>query len=253
MATNGSLIITAAGEVEPTTLEPSCLLAFIDETGDEHFSDSAHPVFGLGGCAMLVEDYVAYVLPKWVEMKRQHFWGADVALHANELRSPSRKQLEALSTFFETDVFTRLVAVASRMTAFQVGFVPFQAVAQVLLKRVERAALRFQLSGIALLLESSSRADSKANRYLGHIDTALIERNSGTVQAPIHRYFVPKALHEPGLEVADFIMHAVGGQVRESLKNPSRPRRKDFAAIFDSVPRHAVEYMHIAEVKLSDA
>lgn len=253
MADATSLTLTTAEDNTPTTLEASCLLAFVDETGDEGFSDPQHPVFGLGGCAMLVADYTSYIRPQWKDMKKQHFGGAEVLLHANELQSPSPSQLEALGGFFKTDRFTRIVVVASSKTAFSGGHPPFQPIALSLLKRIERAALRFRLSSVALIVESSSRANSLANQYLGPFDTIRIESGRGTVEAPIHRYFLPKALNEPGLEMADFIMNAVGGQARARLRDPSSPPRKDFAAVIHSVPRHAVEYMAIEKVEVSAA
>lgn len=39
------------------SLEPTCLIVFIDETGEEAFSDKNYAIFGLGGCAVLATDY----------------------------------------------------------------------------------------------------------------------------------------------------------------------------------------------------
>jgi hypothetical protein len=251
MVQAASLTLTTTENAEAATLEASCLLAFVDETGDEGFSDPQHPVFGLGGCALVVDDYVSWVRPQWKEMKRQYFGGAEVPLHASDLRAPSPGQLGALSTFFKSDRFTRIVAVASSKTAFPDGHPPFQSIALCLLKRIERAALRFRLTSIALIVESSTRANSLVNQYLGPFDKVRIENDRGTIEAPIHRYFLPKYLNEPGMEVADFIMNAVGGQARSRLKNPSCPPRKDFAAIIHSVPQHAVEYLAIEKVEVN--
>lgn len=253
MPEGATLTLTTAEGTTPIVLEATCLVAFIDETGDEGFSDPQHPVFGLGGCAMPVGAYVSHVRPVWIEMKRQNFGSADVALHASDLRSPSQNQLDALTNFFKTDCFTRIVAVASSKTAFPDGHPPFQPIALCLLKRIERASLRFPLSSIALIVESSSRANSLTNQYLGPFDTARIETARSTVKAPIHRYFLPKSLNEPGLEIADFIMNAVGGQARARLKDPASPLRRDFAAVIHSVPANAVEYMAIDKVELNAA
>lgn len=198
---------------------------------------------------MPVGTYVSYVRPGWIEMKRQHFGGADIALHASELRSLSQNQLDALTNFFKMDCFTRIVAVASSKTAFPGGHPPFELIALCLLKRIEKAALRFPLSSIALIVEKSSRADSLTNQYLGPFGTVRIETASSTVEAPIHRYFLPKALNEPGMEIADFIMNAVGGHIRARMKNPASPLRKDFVAVIHSVPKNAVEYMSIDKVE----
>lgn len=246
-----SLTLTFAGDNKPVTLEPSCLLVFVDETGDEGFSDALHPVFGLGGCALLVADYTGFVRPQWLEMKQQHFGGRDKRLHANELSSPSPAQIAALCEFFSTDRFTRVVSVASSKTAFPGGHPPFQLIALSLLKRIEHAASRFLLSRLAMIVESSSRTNSLANRYLGPFNTARIEGQQGCVEARIDHYFIPKALNEPGSEIADFIMHAVGGQVRARLREPSSIPRKDFSAVFHSVPKKAVEYFSIESAEVN--
>ncbi len=138
-----SLTLTVAESQEPITLESSCLLVFIDETGDEAFSDPQHPVFGLGGCAMLVADYTTWVRPRWLQMKQRFFGGPDVPLHANELRVPSQAQIDALCEVFAIDRFTRVVAVASSKAAFPDGHPPYQLIALTLMKRIERAGSRF--------------------------------------------------------------------------------------------------------------
>jgi hypothetical protein len=41
-------------EIRP---KPRSLLVFIDETGNEDYSDPKNPTFGRGGCAVLGVDY----------------------------------------------------------------------------------------------------------------------------------------------------------------------------------------------------
>lgn len=248
-----TLTLRTSEDGASVALEPTCLLVFIDETGDELFSDPHHPVFGLGGCAVLVGDYVNSVRPAWRRMKDQHFVGADSVLHANELRSPTADQLKALSSFFGQRHFARLAAVASGKSLLPNEYSPYQVVSRAFLARIERIALRFTFTRIALLMESSERANALAERHVGPYNKADVEYLGRTVQVPIDHYFVPKAMNEPGIEIADFVMHAAGGQVRSECTGPARGFRKDFTAVFRDVPRELVEYMNIQYAFVNDA
>ena len=42
--------------LETLKLANDCLVVFIDDTGDPAYRDRVNPVFGLGGCAVLVRD-----------------------------------------------------------------------------------------------------------------------------------------------------------------------------------------------------
>ena len=234
-------------------LGATCLLVFVDETGDELFSDPHHPVFGLGGCAVLVGDYVRFVRPAWCQMKEEHFNSANSTLHANELRSPSAEQLNALGSFFTAGRFGRLAAVASGNSTLPNEYPPYQIVSRCFLARVEKIALRFAFSRIALLVESSERANVLAERHVGPYDSATVEYLGRTVKVPIDHYFIPKTMNEPGAEIADFIMHAVGGQVRSEVSTGASVHRKDFSAIFRDVPHELVEYMNIKSAVAHDA
>ena len=46
---------------ETIKLEPSCLLVFIDETGHELLVDKKYPIFGWGGCVVLLSNYLSYI------------------------------------------------------------------------------------------------------------------------------------------------------------------------------------------------
>ena len=107
-------IITKEGEL--LSLEPSCLMVFIDETGSESLSDKIHPVFGLGGCAVLASDYEKLISIPWDNLKNEYFEGADKTLHASELNSPTPQQLEALNDFFKNNGFVRVAGIACKNT-----------------------------------------------------------------------------------------------------------------------------------------
>ncbi|TXT23225.1 MAG: hypothetical protein FD134_2251 [Gallionellaceae bacterium] len=253
MSNEPTLTLGTVEDGASVVLDSTCLLVFVDETGDELFSDPQHPVFGLGGCAVLVGDYVNFVRPAWRKMKDQHFDGADSTLHASELGSPSKEQLNALSQFFALKRFARLAAIASGRSVLPNDYSPYQIVSRAFLARVERIALRFSFSRIVLLVESSERANVLAERHVGPYNKADVEYFGRTVHVPIDHYFVPKTMNEPGIEVADFVMHAVGGQVRSECSGLAPGFRKDFTAVFRDVPRELVEYMNIQEVAIHDA
>jgi hypothetical protein len=58
---------------------------------------------------------------------------------------------------------------------------------------------------------------------------------------------MPKAAGEPALEVADFIMHAIGRQVRQNLKS-REIFVPDFQAVFHKVDQKIVSYIEVATI-----
>lgn len=247
-----SLTLGVSGGSDSIVLESACLLVFIDETGDELFSDPQHSIFGLGGCAVLVGDYVNYVRPLWCQMKDRYFGGANVPFHANEFRTPTTAQLDALNNFFLSKHFARIAAVASGKSQLPDEYSAYQLISRVLLVRIEHIASRFSFSRIVLLIESSKRANILAVRHLGPYNKAEVEYLNHKVQIPIDHYFAPKTMNEPGMEIADFIMHAVGRQVRYDLTGSEGGFRKDFIATFQNVPRELVEYLCIKEATVNE-
>lgn len=66
-----SFLTNEKGEEIP--LSPSCLLVFVDETGDEGLGDPNYPIFGLGACVVLESDYGSLVRSPWNLMKEELF------------------------------------------------------------------------------------------------------------------------------------------------------------------------------------
>lgn len=248
-----TITLSVAEDGGSIVLDDTSLLAFVDETGHELFSDPKHPVFGLGGCILLVSEYVNQVRPTWLRLKEQYFGDANIPLHAAELRSPTQEQVNALNAFFASGRLARFTAVASEKSVLPDEYSTYQLVSRVMLARIERLARHSSFSRIVLLVESSARTNALAERHLGPYATADLEYLERTVKVPIDHYFVPKALTEPGIEIADFIMHAAGGQVRNEITGKEPRFRNDFRAVFQDVPRKLVDYMKIQSAKVNDA
>jgi hypothetical protein len=56
-----------------------------------------------------------------------------------------------------------------------------------------------------------------------------------------------KSLHEPGLEVADFVLHVAGSQTQDRL-NGKAGWRRDFDSVFHNIDQNLVSGIEIDEV-----
>lgn len=63
---------TSEGKLE---YDENTLLIFIDETGNQLFSDKKFPIFGLGGCIVQVKNFNNQIAIPWVMMKEKYFYG----------------------------------------------------------------------------------------------------------------------------------------------------------------------------------
>jgi hypothetical protein len=220
-------------------LPESSLVVFVDDTGHERLVEG-HNVYGLGGCAVMANDLDRVVRQPWHAVRRKVTGSADTPLHAATFaRTATQEQIETVAEFFRTQPFARIgatVSVKSRLTG-DLG--PIDIIAGVLKKRIVEIAKWTRFTEVHVVFESSDRADR-------HIEAAFgdfrIEESGQAI--PLECYFMPKAAHDPALEVADFIMHAVGRQARRKIagKDGFAP---DFAAVFHGQDPKRVSYMDI--------
>ena len=226
--------------VSETTLSvhPHCLMFFVDETGHERFADPNHPVFGMGGCAIMAGAIPEVIRRPWRSMKAEHFGGADSPLHASDLRNPTRAQLEALSHFFSTQRFGRFAVTMNRDSRIPPDTHLYRLLGPVLRKRFEELASHCVPPPVevAMVHEASERGDPLLERYFGGSHVAVEGR-----AVPVHHAIMPKG--DECLEVADFIVHAAGGQAR----NPAGERRRDFSAVFHDPL--LISFIHIDELR----
>ena len=232
-------------ELKPS---PKCLLVYIDETGHEEFADPKYPLFGYGGCACLASSYEETIRTPWKGLKQRHFGGSDVGLHASELRSPSEEQIEALAKFFLSQPFYRFYAIAKNTTTINGVLDPYRLVAGALLKRITTIGSRCVLDSMAMIFEQTDRLDLSAARFFSSYDFSY---EDGTA-IPVEWRRMSKSLHEPGLEVADFVLHVAGSQTRDRLSGKT-DWRKDFDSVFHNIDKDLVSAIEIDSVTTTES
>ena len=224
------------------------IIFFLDETGQELFQDKKYPLFGLGGCGMSSGYYIDTIRPTWISMKRRWFGGGESIFHASELRNPTSKQVSVLATFFTDYEFLRVGAIATDMTAINVAMPPFQIVAACLQQRILRVLQGHpKFERIYLLFESSDRTDDQVQQYFSNF--TMLETSDGR-EIPVIGCLVPKSLAEPGLEIADAIIHTSGAQTRNKLRNNQKSSyRQDYICVWQSIRAELVSFLEITKIE----
>lgn len=224
-------------------LPERALVVFVDETGHESLVPG-HTVYGLGGCAVLAADLDRVLRHPWHEVRRKVRGSADAPLHAASLGHPPRPEdIEAVASFFRTQPFARIGAIipvtAKRVTDLTV----MKIIAETLKRRIVDIARWTPFTEVHVVFESSNRTDPLIEEAFGDFN---IEENGKAI--PLDCYFMPKAANHAGLEVADFVMHAVGRQARRRVEG-REGFAPDFAAVFHDQDPKRVSYMEVAAVE----
>lgn len=223
-----------AGDNE-IVLNPTDLLVAIDETGNEDISDPNYPIFGLGGCAVLVGQYRELIVAPWMRMKRTYFGGPDVPLHAADLRNPTQEQATAIAAVFEQNPFFRFAALLTAETNIDSPDQRYLSASLMLLRFLTKIGEAAPFRRAVIVFEASDRADSLAHKTFNNLQMRGME---GDEEYDIRFDMLrgTKGLCDPALELADFVIHTAGGGVRKSLRGERMLDRLDFKAVFDSFP-----------------
>jgi len=233
---------TSGDEETNLVLPDECLAVFVDDTGHEALV-AGHPVYGLGGCATLARDLDRVIRSPWREIRRRVTGSPDTPLHANTFAGfATAENIAAVAEFFRVHPFARFGAIISTDTALADEFGPVPTIAKVLQARIVDIARCTRFDSLAIIFESSQRADRLIEAAFQGF--ALEE---GRTPIPVECYFMRKEHREPALEVADFVMHAVGRQARQNLKKRG-DFVPDFCATFHAVDPRLTSFMEVASV-----
>jgi hypothetical protein len=223
---------------EPTALElrDRCLAVYVDETGHEALD--GQPVYGLGGCAVLGRDYERILNGPWRAVRRQIAGSFDAQLHANKFRGKP-EDIDVVARFFREQPFWRFAAVITQKTILADQLTLLGTMKDALEKRINDIAGKTLCEEVRVVFESSQRADRLIENAFQSFD---FSRGSKRILSECG--FMPKSVREPGLEVADFVMHAVGRQIRHNLiKRPTF--LPDFCSVFHSVDPELSSFIEV--------
>lgn len=223
------------------------LVVGVDETGCEDYKDRKFPLFGLGGCAVLARDYFKYLEDHWHYIKTNYFGGKQVELHASDLKKPTPEQLSALEDFFTKLPFFRFACISSNTFDNQSEETNVHLISVSVISQVCEFASLVQPSQIVFIMENSDRIGKDLLKYF----SAYRYTNGDKDFAP-KVLMASKNVRATCVEVADFVVHPAGAQVRNRLTgfpNPMQIIRKDFEIVFHKVDRKLCSYKEILSAK----
>lgn len=115
-------------------------------------------------------------------------------------------------------------------------------------RRGEDIAGAHALDSMALIVESSQRRDRLLQKYMS--DLALKDGLGN--ELPVHKHVMLKKRGEERLEGANYVIHTAGRQTLKRMRTRDNSPRKDFNAIFISVPKQLVSAFDVDVVSLQD-
>ncbi|MCC6756157.1 MAG: hypothetical protein IT199_07285, partial [Solirubrobacterales bacterium] len=138
-----------------------------------------------------------------------------------------------------------LGAIVSFKTSFPDELGPLPAIAKVLQRRIVDVARWTAFDSIAVIFESSQRADALITAAFQDF---VLEEDGKPV--PVDCYFMPKRAGEPALEVADFIAPSIGRQARQNLSQRG-VFVPDFKVVFHGIDPKLVSFMEVTGVAVN--
>lgn len=181
--------------------------------------------------------------------KLEALGSAATPLHANELGRLRSVIAPAIGSFFHERIFGRVGVFSTDATTVSENSPSPWLLAGLVMHSVGDVvrAIHLRPPQICVILESSERLERALSFHLGGY---RLRSQDGDYDVKPRILLLAKSAGEAGLEVADFILHAGGGNVREWLRTGANPQRKDFKAVFE--PEH-VSHEYVKYIDLLSA
>lgn len=210
----------------------SYLIVGLDETGHEWFADRNCPIFGIGGCAVRASEYEYNLKVPWQKVRAEIFPGLKGPLHAAQIGQLPLEKAAILGDFFTKGKFGRLATVVSNRALLEDDLPPYRIVARKIIDQISRFVSRFKCDGVVIIIEESERTDVLAAAFFEGYDI-MLSNDFEPRKIPFLKFRMPKKAAEPLLEVADFIVHVAGLQVRDVVYHGREwGQRRDFRTVF---------------------
>jgi hypothetical protein len=225
-------------------LGENTLLVALDDTGHEEMVDDRYPVFGIGGCAVLVRDYQRLIEIPWNWLCKKHFGNVERPIHATDhFKNLTKEQIESLNAFFQTFHFFRIAVTVGQNAQKEIETSYIDLAGPCLLQRIcDVGKWAGFFDRVVILFESSERIESQV---IHSLSGKKIMRNNQSID--IELGVMPKSVISPMLEVADVIIHTAGSQTRDRNKG-NLNMRLDYKAVFQSVDKKLKSTMEITKV-----
>lgn len=231
------------------TLADDTLVFALDDTGNESLTEVSYPVFGLGGCAFMVGDYVRLIEKPFTGMLRTHFPDVKRPFHITDVvhEGISKQQIQALNDFFENHHFFRLARTVSAKRINLTDLSTIEIITGALSNAIRDIAKWTSFKRVVVLVEASERDGSKIVQGLS--GRRLVEDGNEYV---IEVGTLPKKAAFPALEVADIIIHTAGRQVRHRFGGKA-DFLPDFESVFKTVDEKFISYMEFTKAEFQYA
>lgn len=236
----------ASGYMSNLVVPPHGAVLFIDDTGDDALRDPLNPVFGLGGCAVMGDQLDSLIRQPWKIVRQTLRGGYNLPVHASDIErrlSPAKER--AVNNYFAQYLICRLAVLVSSETSFDVGDMQDKVVfaaAGSIGHRIVEISRFLPFDSLDIVVEQSQRLVPKLERA-----TAGFKINSDGSDIPMRWHVMPKNSNEPGLEVADFLMHTIAGFCR-SKRDPKSKFAQRFHHMMSGADPSLTSFMEISTV-----
>lgn len=230
-------------------IPPDALVVYVDEAGDPLYGNPSNPMFGLGGCAVLGREIEALIKAPWSSVRLAVCGGSTAQLHAAALEHRLTRRNEAvIRHYFDVAPVRRFAVISSNATKYDrlegLSDPVVQTTAHAMLRRIEDLAQWTPCNSLIFIFEDNTHLIPRLEAALAGVRATVA--NAG-VAIPISWCHMPKTIGDPGLEVADFIIHTASGYCR-SGRDPQGKFAARFSSMFGPVDQRLVSFIEMSSV-----